>query len=127
MIRSRAYFEAKFITGYIPTQADYTDVFDTLCSLADDLSDNTVLVKEPSASPVGLALTASTVLGRLSTGNVVAIPFATLATALLLSGAYVSQGPWNASTNSPALASGVGTKGFVYKVSVAGATSIDGN
>jgi hypothetical protein len=36
------------------------------------------------------------------------------------------QGIWNASTNSPALASGVGTKGWYYKVSVAGTTSIDG-
>ena len=36
------------------------------------------------------------------------------------------QGTWNSSTNSPALADGVGTKGFYYKVSVAGTTSIDG-
>lgn len=36
------------------------------------------------------------------------------------------QGTWNATTNSPALASGVGTKGFYYKVSVAGTTTIDG-
>ncbi len=37
------------------------------------------------------------------------------------------QGTWNASTNTPALASGVGTKGYFYKVSVAGTTTIDGN
>lgn len=36
------------------------------------------------------------------------------------------KGAWNAATNSPALASGVGTKGDYYKVSVAGATTIDG-
>ena len=36
------------------------------------------------------------------------------------------KGTWNASTNSPALASGVGTKGDYYAVSVAGATSLDG-
>jgi hypothetical protein len=36
------------------------------------------------------------------------------------------QGSWNASTNSPALASGVGTKGEFYIVSVAGTTSLDG-
>jgi hypothetical protein len=36
------------------------------------------------------------------------------------------QGTWNASTNSPSLASGVGTKGWMYKVSVAGTTPIDG-
>jgi hypothetical protein len=37
------------------------------------------------------------------------------------------QGTWNATANSPALASGVGTKGYYYKVSVAGTTSVDGN
>lgn len=44
-----------------------------------------------------------------------------------LVGAIQYQGVWNASTNSPALASGVGTKGQYYKVSTVGATSIDGN
>ncbi len=43
-----------------------------------------------------------------------------------LVGALVYQGTWNATTNSPALASGVGTKGQYYKVSVAGTTTIDG-
>ena len=44
-----------------------------------------------------------------------------------LVGAVVYQGVWNASTNTPALTGGVGTKGCYYKVSVAGTTSIDGN
>ena len=44
-----------------------------------------------------------------------------------VSGALVYQGTWNASTNSPALASGTGTKGWCYKVNVAGTTAIDGN
>ena len=43
-----------------------------------------------------------------------------------LVGAVVYEGTWNASTNSPSLASGVGTKGNYYVVSVAGTTSIDG-
>lgn len=37
------------------------------------------------------------------------------------------QGTWNAGTNIPALANGVGTKGYVYKVSTAGTTTLDGN
>ena len=41
-------------------------------------------------------------------------------------GALNYKGTWNASTNSPALASGVGTKGDYYQVSVAGSTSLDG-
>ncbi len=44
-----------------------------------------------------------------------------------LVGAVVYQGVWNAATNTPALAGGVGTKGAYYKVSVAGTISIDGN
>lgn len=41
-------------------------------------------------------------------------------------GALNYVGTWNASTNTPTLASGVGTKGNAYVVSVAGATAIDG-
>ena len=41
-------------------------------------------------------------------------------------GALVYQGTWNALTNSPALASGVGVKGYYYVVSVAGTTNLDG-
>jgi hypothetical protein len=41
-------------------------------------------------------------------------------------GGAIYQGVWNANTNSPALASGVGTKGYYYVVSVAGATNLDG-
>ena len=43
----------------------------------------------------------------------------------VLVGAVVYKGTWNASTNTPALASGTGTKGNYYKVSVAGTTTID--
>jgi len=44
-----------------------------------------------------------------------------------LIGAVVYQGTWNATTNIPALVSSTGTKGYYYKVSVAGTTAIDGN
>lgn len=43
----------------------------------------------------------------------------------LLGGAIV-QGVWNATTNTPALASGVGTTGYYYVVNVAGSTNLDG-
>lgn len=42
-------------------------------------------------------------------------------------GALDYQGTWDANANSPALASGVGTKGHYYVVSVAGTTNLDGN
>jgi len=42
-----------------------------------------------------------------------------------VTGGMAYQGTWNANTNVPALASGVGTKGYLYKVSVAGTTTLD--
>ncbi len=41
-------------------------------------------------------------------------------------GALNYKGTWNASTNTPSLASGAGTKGDYYVVSVAGSTALDG-
>jgi len=43
-----------------------------------------------------------------------------------LVGSTIYKGTWNASTNVPALASGVGTRGWYYIVSVAGTTNLDG-
>ena len=43
-----------------------------------------------------------------------------------LTGVLSYQGTWNASTNSPSLASGVGTPGYYYIVSTAGSTNLDG-
>jgi hypothetical protein len=43
-----------------------------------------------------------------------------------LIGSSIYQGTWNASTNTPALASGVGTRGYYYIVNVAGTTNLDG-
>jgi hypothetical protein len=41
-------------------------------------------------------------------------------------GALNYKGTWNATTNTPALASGVGTKGDYYVVGTAGSTTLDG-
>ena len=41
-------------------------------------------------------------------------------------GALIYRGTWNASTNNPTLASGIGTKGDYYVVNVAGSTNLDG-
>lgn len=43
-----------------------------------------------------------------------------------LIGSSVYQGVWNASTNTPTLTSGVGTRGYYYIVNVAGSTNLDG-
>jgi hypothetical protein len=52
------------------------------------------------------------------------LPVSQLTSAVV--GAVVYQGTWNASTNTPPLTSGTGTKGQYYKVAVAGSTSVDG-
>lgn len=39
--------------------------------------------------------------------------------------AMVSQGNWNASTNTPTLTTATGTQGYYYRVSVAGSTTLD--
>ena len=41
-------------------------------------------------------------------------------------GTLTNKGVWNASTNTPALVSSVGTQGYFYVVSVSGATNLDG-
>jgi len=73
-------------------------------------------------SGAGVVVATDTILGAIQklNGNQVAITNS-------LQGAMVYQGAWNASTNVPALASGVGTKGFYYKATTAGTTLIDGN
>jgi hypothetical protein len=43
-----------------------------------------------------------------------------------IQGGVSYQGTWNASTNTPTLVNGVGTKGYYYVVSVAGNTNLDG-
>jgi hypothetical protein len=43
-----------------------------------------------------------------------------------VAGGLSYQGTWNASTNTPTLASGVGTNGYYYVVATAGSTNLDG-
>ena len=67
-------------------------------------------------------------------GSALAIPVVTVnskgvvtsVTTAAITGGLAYQGSWNASTNTPALASGVGVNGEYYIVSVAGSTNLDG-
>lgn len=67
-------------------------------------------------------------------GSTTAIPVLTVnakgvitsATTASFTGGLSFQGSWNASTNTPTLASGVGVNGYYYIVSVAGSTNLDG-
>jgi hypothetical protein len=66
-----------------------------------------------------------TVIGNLSGSTVIPGPI-TLAELAAAMGSTSYQGTWNAATNTPALASGVGTNGYYYVVSVAGTTNLNG-
>jgi hypothetical protein len=81
----------------------------------------------PLASP---ALTgAPTAPTPLNTSNSTALATTAFVQSMLsaVTGGLNYQGTWNANTNTPALASGVGTKGYLYQVDVAGSTTLDGN
>lgn len=76
------------------------------------------IVDSVNTSSLGVAYGVATLdsAGKLATSQ---IPAA-------LVGALQYQGTWNASTNTPTLLSGVGTKGQYYKVATAGTSLIDG-
>lgn len=87
------------------------------------------LSNKPTLTPAAIGAVASTAVGATSgvasldsSGKV---PTSQLPAAIV--GALSYQGTWNASTNSPSLASGTGTKGYMYKVSTPGTTTLDGN
>lgn len=101
----------------------------------------TSLTGEATGSGPGAAavtLSNSAVIGKLLTGfNVIAGSIVSSDSILQAFGKAQSQinslvsgvsfrGTWNASTNTPALASGVGTGGHYYIVSVAGSTTLNG-
>ncbi|MDA9271076.1 hypothetical protein N9P57_03040 [Planktomarina temperata] len=86
----------------------------------DDATDSILKVTSATALDVNAKIT------NLSPGsaNLDAVNYQQLTDAV--AGVLVYQGTWNASTNSPALASGVGTPGYYYIVSTPGGTNLDG-
>ena len=82
-----------------------------------------ITVSASSTSPVitGITAAVSGVSANLATGAQIQTAINTATTGVL-----VYQGAWNASTNTPTLASGTGTGGYYYIVSVAGTTELDG-
>ena len=81
----------------------------------------------PVVTPSSIGAVSATLVGAVNgvssldaTGKV---PLSQIPTAIL--GAMSYQGAWNAALNIPALASGAGTKGNYYSVSVSGTTTID--
>jgi len=79
---------------------------------------------DPASGLVALPLTAGAANGLATLDGGGKVPLAQLPASV--AGALQYQGLWNAATNAPALSSGVGVIGAFYKVSVAGATVVDG-
>ena len=86
----------------------------------DDATDSILKITSATALDVNAKIT------NLSPGsaNLDAVNYQQLEDAV--AGVLVYQGTWNASTNTPALASGVGTPGYYYIVSTPGSTNLDG-
>ena len=90
------------------------------------LADTNIAIANTQVSGLGTASTkdAGAALGVATLDASGKVPISELPAAVL--GALSYQGTWNASTNTPTLASGVGTKGYYYVVDVAGSTNLDG-
>jgi hypothetical protein len=90
------------------------------------LADTNIAISNTQVSGLGSAalLTAGAAGGVATLDGGGTVPTSQLPAAVL--GALKYQGTWNASTNTPTLASGVGTQGYYYVVSVAGTTNLDG-
>ena len=102
------------------TGGPYTYTSGGALSIATTIADTTVTGKVLTnlPTPTSAAIAASdTILAAMAKlqGQITGIPQG-----------LVYKGTWNASTNTPTLASGTGVTGEFYIVSVAGATNLDG-
>jgi len=90
------------------------------------LADTNIAIANTQVSGLGTASTkdAGAALGVATLDSGGKVPISELPAAVL--GALNYQGTWDASTNTPALTSSVGTKGYYYVVSVAGSTNLNG-
>jgi hypothetical protein len=124
------------VNGYL-TSADWTtfnakqaagDYITSLTGEATGVGPGATAVTLNNASVTGKVLTGVNITG----GTVLATDTMLTAFGKLqnqingLIGSTIYQGVWNASTNTPTLASGVGTNGYYYIVNVAGSTNLDG-
>lgn len=90
------------------------------------LADTDIAISYTQVSGLGTAavLNAGSANGVASLDSGGTVPLSQLPSSI--QGGLNYQGTWNASTNTPTLASGTGTKGYFYIVSVAGSTNLDG-
>ena len=110
----------------VATAGDYT-ASDVGLGNVDNTADTAKPVSTAQQTALNLKLDdtqkgAANGLAELDAGS--KVPTSQLPTSVLGDVSY--QGTWNASTNTPALTSGAGTKGFYYTVSVTGSTTLNG-
>jgi hypothetical protein len=86
---------------------------------------NTTTDDGATALQVSGFITATTPLPSANNTQVATTAFVNTAVSAIAGGLNY-QGTWNASTNTPTLVSSTGTKGYFYKVTTAGSTSLDG-
>ena len=102
------------------TGGPYTYTSGGALNIATTIADTTVTGKaltnlpSPTSSAIAATDTILAAMAKLQ-GQITGIPQG-----------LVYQGTWNANTNTPTLASGTGTTGYFYIVSVAGSTNLDG-
>ena len=97
-----------------PVNFDWEVGIGTYTSSGNTLSRDTVLSSSNSGSLVSFGAGTKDIFLDLPSEKVAAL------------GALSYQGTWNATTNVPTLASGVGTQGYYYVVATAGSTNLDG-
>ena len=119
-------------TSYQPYDADLADIA-ALTPTADNFIvgngtswtlETPVQVRASLGLGSAALLTAGAALGAATLDSGGTIPLSQIPTSL--QGGVSYQGTWNASTNTPALVSSTGTKGYYYVVNVAGSTALDG-
>ena len=97
-----------------PVNFDWEVGIGTYTSSGNTLSRDTVLSSSNRGSLVSFGAGTKDIFLDLPSEKVAAL------------GALSYQGTWNATTNVPTLASGVGTQGYYYVVATAGSTNLDG-
>jgi hypothetical protein len=111
------------ITGTLSAQTDLQDALDGKSTVghthvATDITDFS------SAADARITAQKAAANGLATLDASTKIPLNQIPASLI--GAANYQGTWNATTNSPSLASGAGSKGHYYVVATAGSTNIDG-
>ena len=90
--------------------------------LSQETKDNVVATFKQGASTLNDLLPVQTG----NAGKFLTTDGTTTSWASIAAGGLNYQGTWNASTNTPTLASGAGTNGYYYIVATAGSTNLDG-